>query len=740
MSEPDALFGSIVGRTQDRKLLESAGVTGTEELLRRFPRRWVDPGRFTEIRTLSEYEEGTDVIIHASVLSVGTRRMQSRKGSITTVVLADEHGGTVEAVFFNRAWMGSRLEQGTRVLVSAKTKSYRGRLQLTSPVLLTGDGQIATDPADSAEDLAELAPTRPIPVYPASGKLTSQRFRTFAGRALDLAPAELFEDPIPADLRAAHGLMGFRDALEAMHRPRTMGQAHAASRRWAYEEALALQVHLLQRRQEHEAVHALALAGGIRTSLEAFDARLPFPLTPSQREEGARIGEELAGARPMNRLLQGDVGSGKTLVAMRAMLQAADSGAQSVMLAPTEVLAAQHHRSLTAMLGEQAVPVRGRRSLFYGEGPGEDAAEDAEVAVALLTGSMPKKARQQVLSDLLLGSIDIVVGTHALLSDTTMFHELGLVIVDEQHRFGVEQRAALRQKAGDRTPHTLVMTATPIPRSAALTVFGDLDFSTLTDLPAGPKRIATHVVPLSAHPTWIERVCEVLAERVGQGQQVFAVLPRIEASTDDSGRTLPGVEECADWLRSRPELGGARIEVLHGQQPTADKEAAMAAFAAGSTDILISTTVVEVGIDVPNARVMVIVDADRFGIAQLHQLRGRVGRSGEESLCFLLTHAEPDSEAMARLQTVADTLDGFALADFDIRSRREGDVLGRQQWGGRSSLQHLSVLRHEELIRTARSDAQGLLARDPALREVPGLARRIAELFRDTDEEIFEAG
>ncbi|GAA2103648.1 ATP-dependent DNA helicase RecG [Brevibacterium salitolerans] len=747
----DREFARIVPKAKDRTLLETVGVTSVEDLLRRFPRRWIDPGEFTSIAGLRELEEGTDAIIHASVVSVDTRQMHSRRGSITTVVLADGTQDTVDAVFFNRPWMGAQLTQDSRILVSARIKHYRGRLQLSSPTLLTGDGQIAAKASDSGSAAPEeLAPQRPIPVYPATAKLTSQRFRTFVGAALDQASAEHFADPVPPDLLRAHGLMGFREALEAMHRPETMAQAHTARRRWAYEEALALQTHLLQRREEHEAIHALALTGEKRGSLREFDARLPYALTPSQREEGARISAELAGARPMNRLLQGDVGSGKTLVAMRAMLQAADSDAQSVMLAPTEVLAAQHYRSLVAMLGDQAVPVRGKRDLFSTQGgpprtaPGGDseagAGQETEVAVALLTGSMPRKARQQMLSDLFLGYIDIVVGTHALLSDTTMFHELGLVIVDEQHRFGVEQRAALRQKAGNRTPHTLVMTATPIPRSAALTVFGDLDFSTLTHLPTGSKQITTHLVPLQQHPTWVERVYEVMAEHVARGEQVFAVLPRIEREGDPALDGRPGVEDYAEMLRARPEFSHAVVDVLHGQLPTAEKDERMEAFAAGRTDVLVATTVIEVGIDVPNARVMVIVDADRFGVAQLHQLRGRVGRAGDESLCFLLTYADEDSDAMERLRTVAGTLDGFALADFDVRSRREGDVLGRQQWGGRSSLQHLSVFRDEELIRTARGDAQALLARDPALAQVPALAQRIRDLFRDADEEIFEAG
>jgi ATP-dependent DNA helicase RecG len=393
------------------------------------------------------------------------------------------------------------------------------------------------------------------------------------------------------------------------------------------------------------------------------------------------------------------------------------------------VLAAQHFRSFAQALGDFAAESALLR-------------QENGVVIALLTGSLSTQERRRTLLDLSIGDVDIVVGTHALLSDTTIFHDLGMVVVDEQHRFGVEQREALRQKAGGRTPHTLVMTATPIPRTAAMTVFGDLDVSTLTHMPTGRKQITTHLVSLAQHPHWVDRVLEVVGEHAARGEQAFVVLPRIEATAPDAetGAARPGVEDVAQILRETPALAGARIEVLHGQLPAEEKDDTMRSFAAGQIDVLVSTTVIEVGIDVPNARVMVILDADRFGVAQLHQLRGRVGRAGDESLCFLLTQADPESEAMERLTTVAGTLDGFALAEYDIHSRREGDVLGRAQWGGRSSLRHLSVLRDVEVIGTAKDDASALLERDPALEETPALARLIALIFADTDEDLIEAG
>ncbi|SMY11252.1 ATP-dependent DNA helicase RecG [Brevibacterium jeotgali] len=722
----DEDFRTILPRPADRTKLAKGGITDVDSLLRHFPRRWVDPGEFTDIRALGMLEEGTDVVLHVTVVEVASRRMQSRRGTISTVSVTDSAGGFVDVVFFNQPWIGKILTAETRILVSARIKHYRGRVQLSSPTLLTGDGRIAED--ERTGDIATLSPSRPVPVYPTVGGVTSTRMHTLITTALDTVSDEWFVDTIPAPLRDERGLVDLRTGYDAMHRPTTMADVHSASPRWAYEEALALQTVLLQRRREHEALSASALEGKDHGVLAAFDAALPFELTLSQEHAGIDIGGELTGNVPMNRLLQGDVGSGKTLVAVRGMLQAIDSGAQAALLAPTEVLAAQHYRSITAALGEFAA----ESALLRPENG---------VVVALLTGSLSTAERRRILIDLAIGDIDLIVGTHALLSKTTIFAHLGMVVVDEQHRFGVEQREALRQKAGGKTPHTLVMTATPIPRTAAMTVFGDLDVSTLDHMPSGRREITTHLVPLGQHPHWEDRVIEVIGEHAARCQQAFVVLPRIEASSPDeaTGAPQPGVEDYAEHLRGSPALADVRIEVLHGQMPAQDKDDRMRAFAEGDIDVLVSTTVIEVGIDVPNARVMVIVDADRFGVAQLHQLRGRVGRAGDSSLCFLLSHTSEESEAYGRLQKVASTLDGFELAEYDIRTRREGDVLGRAQWGGRSSLRHLSVLRDETIIKDAREDAAWLLDADPALDGNRALARLIARIFSTADEDLIEA-
>ena len=717
------VFTRAAGRSA--KALTTAGIRDLDGLLRHLPHRWIDPGTFTNIGGLARLPEGEDVVLHVTVVDISSRRMQNRKGQLTTVTVTDNDGGVTDAVFFNQQWLVKSFEPGSRLLMTARIQHYRGRLQLGSPTVLTADGEVAKGTeADQA-----FAPTAPVPVYRSVKGVKTAAFRRIIRTALDQAPASAFDDPIPAFLREKRGIQDLRTALWGMHRPQTMDEAKDASTRWRYEEALALQTVLHQRRLEHAAQHAAALPGRPDGTLAAFDAALPFRLTLSQEHAGIEISGELSEDVPMNRLLQGDVGSGKTLVALRAMLQTVDSGAQAALLAPTEVLAAQHFRSFAQGLGDFAAESALLR-------------QENGVVIALLTGSLSTQERRRLLLDLSIGDVDIVVGTHALLSDTTIFHNLGMVVVDEQHRFGVEQREALRQKAGGRTPHTLVMTATPIPRTAAMTVFGDLDVSTLTHLPTGQKQITTHLVALAEHPHWVGRVLEVVGEHAARGEQSFVVLPRIETAEPDpdTGRAQPGVEDVAQTLRETPALAEARIEVLHGQMPAQEKDDTMRSFAAGEIDVLVSTTVIEVGIDVPNARVMVILDADRFGVAQLHQLRGRVGRAGDESLCFLLTHAHPESEAMERLRTVAGTLDGFALAEFDIRARREGDVLGRAQWGGRSSLRHLSVLRDEDIIRDARDDAARLLKADPALADTPALARLIALIFADADEDLIEAG
>ena len=530
-----------------------------------------------------------------------------------------------------------------------------------------------------------------------------------------------------------------------MHRPSDWAELGRARRRLRYEEALVLQCLLARRRSEQSAERTAARRPQPGGLLESFDARLPFELTEGQREVGSVLADELARETPMHRLLQGEVGSGKTVVALRAMLAAVDAGGQAALLAPTEVLAAQHHRSITGMLGDLA------------EG-GMLGGSEIGTRVVLLTGSQPTSARKRALLDITSGEAGIVVGTHALLQDPVDFLDLALVVVDEQHRFGVEQRDALRSK-GTQPPHVLVMTATPIPRTVAMTVFGDLETSTLRELPRGRQPITTHVVPHD-RPAWVARAWERVAEEVRAGRQAYVVCPRISAEgstsegedledlpeADDAGGPAGGeldLEPGSEGAEAAPEhemasveqvhadltemlaLAGLTIEQLHGRMSPEDKDDVMSRFATGRIDVLVSTTVIEVGVDVPNASVMVILDAERFGVSQLHQLRGRVGRGGHPGLCLLVSGSRVPS-ATERLEAVAGTTDGFELARLDLGQRREGDVLGTRQSGGRSHLEFLSLLRDEDLVVSAREDAVALVAQDPNLAAWPELAREVA--------------
>jgi ATP-dependent DNA helicase RecG len=545
------------------------------------------------------------------------------------------------------------------------------------------------------------------------------------------------DDPLPPPLRERYGLAGLADALRGIHRPADEAQARSATVRLKWDEALVLQAVLAQRRRAAAALPATARPASAGGLADAFDARLPFSLTAGQHEVGAEISADLARDHPMHRLLQGEVGSGKTVIAVRAMLQVIDAGGQAALLAPTEVLAQQHYRSVSDLLG----PL-GQAGRLGG----------AEVAtrVALLTGSQPAAARREALLDAASGAAGIVIGTHALLAEQVQFADLGLVVVDEQHRFGVEQRDALRGKAQGARPHVLVMTATPIPRTVAMTVYGDLDVSTLAELPGGRSPIATHVVPAAEKPRFLERAWERVREEAEKGRQAYVVCPRIggddgaasSASADPAdsealigpddeevpARPPLAVLDVAPALEQGP-LAGLRLRVMHGRLPTDDKDSAMRAFADGSADVLVSTTVVEVGVDVPNATVMVIMDADRFGVSQLHQLRGRVGRGTEPGLCLLVTEAPEESKARQRLAEVAATLDGFRLAEIDLEQRREGDVLGAAQAGRKKSLKLLSVLHDRDLIVAAREEATGLVDADPDLEGYPALATEMSALL-----------
>jgi ATP-dependent DNA helicase RecG len=717
----------VVGDKAARPLERALELRTVGDLLRHYPRRYETRGELTD---LAELRDGEYVTVQAEVARVTSRPWRGRRGSIFEATVTDGHG-TLVLTFFSRGrqdWREKQLAPGTRGLFSGQVSVFRGKRQLAHP-----DYELLDEGDDAAHAAAEYA-AEMIPVYPAAKEITSWQIARSVRVALDVLD---IEDPMPRAVRDRHGLCGLADALRGIHRPIDWADVRRATKRLKWDEAFLLQVVLAQRRLAATAYSATPrprTAGGL---LDAYDARLPFELTVGQDLAGATIGDELALDHPMHRLLQGEVGSGKTVIAVRAMLQVVDGGGQAALLAPTEVLAQQHFRSITEQLGP------------LGQGGQLGGAEHA-TRVALLTGSLGAAARRRALLEAASGTAGIVIGTHALLEEQVQFADLGLVVIDEQHRFGVEQRDALRGKAGDGRPHVLVMTATPIPRTVAMTVFGDLEMSTLTELPAGRSPIVTHVVPAAEKPHYLERVWERLREEAGRGRQCYVVCPRIGES--GPGGDGPGLEDGAplgeplgdepgDGTRpplavtdlaaelERGPLAGLRLAVLHGRLPPDQKDAAMLAFAAGSVDVLITTTVVEVGVDVPNATAMVIMDADRFGVSQLHQLRGRVGRGSHEGLCLLVTEAEAGGKSRQRLDAVAATLDGFKLSRLDLEQRREGDVLGAAQAGRRSSLKLLTLLQDEDLIGDARKEAQRLVEADPALAGEPALAAAVRVLL-----------
>jgi ATP-dependent DNA helicase RecG len=696
------LDGAVGGKTASA-LDRAFGMRTVGDLLAHYPRRYARRGELTPISSLPV---GEPVTIVAEVKRVNERRMQNRKGSLLEVVISDGRGD-LSLTFFNQAWRVKDLRVGRRGIFAGKVGEYRGSKQLAHP-----DYELFED-EETARLTAEANANLPIPIYPATSTIASWQFTKIVELVLDgLGPVP---DPLPESLRARHGLLDARTAIERIHRPDFEDQIEQARATLRMHEAFVLQIALLQQRAFVRALSATRRSPG--TLLERFDASLPFLRTPDQIAVGDQIAHELEGDWPMNRLVQGEVGSGKTLVALRAMLQVAESGGQSALIAPTEVLAGQHLRSIARMLGPQLAP---------------------ELMPTLLTGQMPAAERRKAALRTASGQARIVVGTHALLSDSTTFADLGLVVVDEQHRFGVEQRESLRAKGS--SPHALVLTATPIPRTVAMTVFGDLDVSTIRTMPEGRAGIQTFVAPLAEKPAWFGRVWERIAEEVAQHRQAFVVCAAIDADAslkDDTAdepvaaveggapRSRWGVVQVADLLTRHEAFTGIRVEILHGRMPSDEKDAVMQAFARGEVDVLVATTVVEVGVDVPNASTMAILEADRFGVSQLHQLRGRVGRGGVPGLCLLVTEATPGSPARQRVEAVAATLDGFELAEVDLTLRGEGDVLGDAQSGARSSLRLLRVVKDADLIAEARIAAEALLEEDPALTRHPGLAEAI---------------
>ncbi len=716
----DRLTSVLGGRTV--KPLEKAfGMVTIADLLQHYPRRYETRGDLTD---LSRLDDGDLVTVVAQIVASGTRPMKSRPGTITEVIITDG-ARELSLTFFNLRWADKAFHPGRRGLFAGHVSTYHDKRQLTHPMYeLFPAGAEASDSA-----VARMLTRDLVPLYPATSKVPSWTIAGSVAMALDGLDLDEADDPVPAEVRTEMGLVDLATAYEWIHRPDTRDQAARARVRLSFDEAWIVQAMLASRRADygrHRATARAPRAGGLR---DRTSGRLPFALTAGQRAALAAIETDLAASHPMHRLLQGEVGSGKTVVALLAMLAVVDAGGQAALLAPTEVLAGQHARTLADILGPAA-----RGGMLDGDPDG--------TRVALLTGSQPAAVKRAALLDAVSGTAGIVVGTHALLSDPVRFHDLGLIVIDEQHRFGVEQRAALALKAPDGTrPHVLVMTATPIPRTVALTVFGDLDVTTLAELPGGRAAIASHVVDAERHPRHAARMWERIAEEVAAGRQAYIVCPRIggppEPGPPEPGPPEPGTTdtETAAVLELAAELAGGalagiRIGVLHGRLAGDDKNAVMRRFAAGPVDpegldVLVATTVVEVGLDVPNATVMVVMDADRFGVSQLHQLRGRVGRGSHPGLCLLHTHQPPGTPARSRLDAVAATLDGFALARLDLEQRREGDVLGVSQSGRHSTLRLLSVLRDEDTIVRARDLAERYLAADPGLERCPALRAEI---------------
>lgn len=821
----NAPLADYLGATLAKSFKTHLGLETVGQALDYYPRKYLPRGELTPFSSLVE---GAEATIVARVVRVTTRQMASRRGSITEITITDQldqvgqpesawqppnpnayrgaappasytrgytnprlHGsaggstdtqlpgtqpsyqlgdifggyapepysltasGTMTLSFFN-AWTAARdIHEGDQVMFSGKVGSYRGEITLTNPhyAVIAGK-ELAAAPGASAEAIERAAAraSAPIPVYKASPKFPTDKVAAAIETLIERINLKELEDPVPFTVRKSRKIPSLEWTYRAVHTPDTEETWRAAHHSLRYREAFVLQAALARiraARAAHQTVARPYVEGGFA---DALLEALPYQLTEGQQAVGEEIRSDLASSSPMNRLLQGDVGSGKTVVALRAMLQVADNRAQSAMLAPTEVLAEQHYRSVCEILGDMLAPQDSSGSAGAG------------VRVVLLTASLKTKAKREALLAIASGEADIVIGTHALLGDSVTFADLGLVVVDEQHRFGVEQRDALRGPGGE-LPHRLVMTATPIPRTVAMTVFGDLDTSVLDQLPAGRQKITTHVVPLAEHPRWADRIWARAREEIDAGHQVYVVVPKIggadtpgdaeagqtlfgaggltgkglgsQAAAGESARgSLASVESTLEELEDVPALAGVRIEGLHGRMDTAEKNRVMTEFSAGRIDLLVSTTVIEVGVNVPNATLMIIMDADRFGISGLHQLRGRIGRGSLPGTCLLVTKQPADGVSRERLDAVASTTDGFELSRVDLEQRREGDILGAAQSGKKSTLKLLRALTDAKLIERARQDAFGIIEADPTLAKHPDLARTIDRAL-DADREAF---
>ncbi|MGL3806077.1 ATP-dependent DNA helicase RecG [Paeniglutamicibacter sp. R2-26] len=718
-----------LGAATARKIEQAFGYETVGQLLGHFPRRYMEVG---ELSNISELPIGEDVTIVAQVESITQRRMHSRSGFLLQVAVRDAMGpeqSMLKMTFFNGYDAKRDLQVGATAMFSGKVTIYQNHLELTHPEY-------------SLLDSAEEADPRPIPIYPATAKFPNKKIRDVMSVVLAGTDEAGFPEFIPEPVLKQQRLPSRATAYTEIHRPESLAQGYAARRRFAFEEAFLLQLALVQRRAYRRLQPATARTGRPDGLLAAFERTLPYTLTEGQLQAGDEIAGDLVRGHPMNRLLQGEVGSGKTLVALRAMLQVIDSGGQTALLAPTEVLAQQHHQSIRKLLG-----ALGRL--------GELGADPLATRVDLLTGSAGAREKKRVLLGAASGETGILVGTHALLSDVVGFADLGLVVVDEQHRFGVEQRDLLRSKATN-PPHMLVMTATPIPRTVAMTVFGDLEVSLMKTLPPGRAPIATHLVPLQV-ARMQARLFSRMAEEVAKGHQVYVVCPRItEAAVEDDappiladhgvpqGSGSPAtakpasmtVERMMEILAAMPAFAGTEIRQLHGRMSSEEKAAAMGDFDSGRASILVSTTVIEVGVDVHNATLMVIVDAENFGISQLHQLRGRIGRGQYPGTCLMTTWLDAEHPSVSRLRAVESTTDGFLLAESDLQERREGDILGASQSGSRSTLKVLRVIKDSRLIERARDAAEQIVDSGRGLEGYP-LLRAAVENWVDEDMQAF---
>lgn len=759
---PDTSVDRVLGK-EAKRLAKALDIRTVQQLLEHFPRRYIDANALSDF---SELGEGEHVTFMAVVTRSTQRSFQRRRGFIVEVTVEDSHGSPLRMAYFNGYQARKDLVAGVRGLFHGKVTTFNGQLTLNNPAY-----DIHSTPEDAAATpMAQPAlSSGPMALYPANRHITSWEIKRGITALLDVIDFSRWPDPVPRSIAEAETLPDLGAAYRMVHLPSVHGEHKDGLKRFRVQEALMMQGVLQRRRREASRSSGTSMPVTEAGLLCAFDAQLPFELTDGQQRSGELISQDLTQSSPMNRLLQGEVGSGKTLVALRAMLQVADAGAQSVLVAPTEVLATQHFRSLSRSLGalaEQPLP-----------GDPQDTSKP-RVKLTLLTGSQRPAERKQALLDIASGQAGLVVGTHAVLGKTVQFAQLGLVVIDEQHRFGVEQRSALRERFTP-TPHMLVMSATPIPRSVAMTVFGDLELTVLDGLPGGRSPIETHLVPTMRGPAWIQRVWQRVAEQVRAGHQVYVVCPRITTSAPTAQEIdrqlefrfgmLPGqqqtmlaaqseqsssagtpitrewaeafvsqdasVELIAERLASNEQLAGARLEALHGQLPPEAISETMSRFEAGQIDVLVATTVVEVGVDVPNATTMVILDAESFGMSTLHQLRGRIGRGSTSSnLCLLVTRMPESHPSVERLRQVAQHRDGMELARLDMARRREGDVLGASQSGKVSSLKHLRIIRDEDLIIRAAEHITRLSAEDPTWQTAPELAAAVEEWEQEHDD------